>query len=51
LPKSGALKKSGPKNSSPWILAATNIGSSMAFIDGTIVNVTAPKFLATFPRL
>ena len=24
---------------SPWILAATILGSSMAFIDGTVVNV------------
>jgi EmrB/QacA subfamily drug resistance transporter len=27
----------------PWILAATILGSSMAFIDSTIVNVAAPK--------
>jgi EmrB/QacA subfamily drug resistance transporter len=26
----------------PWILAATIIGSSMAFIDGTVVNVALP---------
>ena len=26
----------------PWILAATILGSSMAFIDGTVVNVTLP---------
>src|SRR6266446_1589525 len=32
----------------PWILAATILGSSMAFIDGTIVNVAAPKFQSTF---
>jgi EmrB/QacA subfamily drug resistance transporter len=36
------------KNSGPWILAATILGSSMAFIDGTIVNVAAPKFQSTF---
>jgi EmrB/QacA subfamily drug resistance transporter len=28
--------------SEPWILAATILGSSMAFIDGTIVNVALP---------
>ncbi|MEO8003729.1 MAG: MFS transporter [Betaproteobacteria bacterium] len=33
-PLSGAAKR--------WILAATIIGSSMAFIDGTIVNVALP---------
>jgi EmrB/QacA subfamily drug resistance transporter len=26
----------------PWILAATILGSSMAFIDGTVVNVSLP---------
>src|SRR5246127_4137541 len=26
----------------PWILAATIFGSSMAFIDGTVVNVALP---------
>jgi Major Facilitator Superfamily len=26
----------------PWILAATILGSSMAFIDGTVVNVVLP---------
>jgi len=30
------------KNSGPWILAATILGSSMAFIDGTVVNVALP---------
>lgn len=28
--------------SGPWILAATILGSSMAFIDGTVVNVALP---------
>src|SRR5690349_5809423 len=28
--------------SEPWILAATVLGSSMAFIDGTVVNVALP---------
>src|SRR5713226_3863034 len=26
----------------PWILAATILGSSMTFIDGTVVNVALP---------
>src|SRR3989440_11042606 len=30
------------RNSGPWILAATILGSSMAFIDGTVVNVALP---------
>ena len=31
-----------PAVSEPWILAATILGSSMAFIDGTVVNVALP---------
>jgi len=30
----------------PWILAATILGSSMAFIDGTVVNVALPALQA-----
>src|ERR1700729_451959 len=30
----------------PWILAATILGSSMAFIDGTAVNVALPALQA-----
>jgi len=30
------------KASGPWILAATILGSSMVFIDGTVVNVALP---------
>src|SRR5216684_1225973 len=32
----------------PWILAATILGSSMAFIDGTVVNVALPVLQTTF---
>jgi EmrB/QacA subfamily drug resistance transporter len=32
----------------PWILAATILGSSMAFIDGTVVNVALPALQTTF---
>src|SRR3989442_10845111 len=31
-----------PRASGPWILAATILGSSMVFIDGTVVNVALP---------
>src|SRR5262250_3738293 len=36
------------KAARPWILAATILGSSMAFIDGTVVNVAVPTLQATF---
>src|SRR6266436_2482128 len=32
----------------PWILAATILGSSMAFIDSTVVNVALPSVQASF---
>lgn len=32
----------------PWILAATILGSSMAFIDGTVVNVALPALQSAF---
>src|ERR1700730_9956103 len=32
----------------PWVLAATILGSSMAFIDGTVVNVAVPTLQTTF---
>jgi len=31
-----------PEASKPWVLAAAIVGSSMAFIDGTVVNVALP---------
>ncbi len=36
--------------SRPWILAATILGSSMAFIDGTVVNVALRRFSPAFTR-
>src|SRR2546425_87163 len=30
------------RDAEPWVLAATILGSSMAFIDGTVVNVALP---------
>src|SRR4051794_4782426 len=35
-----------PKASGPWVLAATILGSSMAFIDGTVVNIALPALQA-----
>lgn len=35
-----------PDASKPWVLAAAIIGSSMAFIDGTVVNVALPAIQA-----
>src|SRR5712664_768704 len=32
----------------PWILAATILGSSMAFIDSTVINVALPAIQASF---
>jgi EmrB/QacA subfamily drug resistance transporter len=31
------------RSAAPWVLAATIIGSAMAFIDGTVVNVALPQ--------
>ena len=32
----------------PWVLAATILGSSLAFIDSTVVNVALPALQANF---
>src|SRR5437660_821542 len=40
--RAGATAVRCAKSSAPWILAATILGSSMAFIDGTVVNVALP---------
>jgi EmrB/QacA subfamily drug resistance transporter len=40
--RAGALWASCPERSRPWVLAATILGSSMGFIDGTVVNVALP---------
>src|SRR6266508_2544674 len=44
--KSKAAAAPCPKAAGPWILAATILGSSMAFIDGTVVNVALPALEA-----
>jgi EmrB/QacA subfamily drug resistance transporter len=38
----GAATPCAP-SSGPWVLAATILGSAMAFIDGTVVNVALPQ--------
>jgi EmrB/QacA subfamily drug resistance transporter len=38
----GALAAPCAEKSRPWVLAATILGSSMAFIDSTVVNVALP---------
>jgi EmrB/QacA subfamily drug resistance transporter len=41
--RSGKASAPCAPTSGPWILAATILGSSMAFIDGTVVNVALPQ--------
>jgi EmrB/QacA subfamily drug resistance transporter len=51
-PRNDAVIRSGKDASprspaaGPWILAATILGSSLAFIDGTVVNVALPALQA-----
>jgi EmrB/QacA subfamily drug resistance transporter len=40
--RSGDAPTPCPKSSGRWVLAATILGSSLAFIDGTVVNVALP---------
>ena len=40
--RTGTLRKPCAETSRAWVLAATILGSSMAFIDGTVVNVALP---------
>ncbi len=42
LIRGGPLAQSCTKSIERWVLAATILGSSMAFIDGTVVNVALP---------
>src|SRR5215472_1434999 len=42
LIRAGTLAAPCAERSRPWILAATILGSSMAFIDSTVVNVALP---------
>src|SRR3989454_4319366 len=43
----GVLGAPCEDKSRPWVLAATILGSSMAFIDGTVVNVALPALQST----
>jgi len=38
----GARSQGCPPSAKPWVLVAAIIGSSMAFVDGTVVNVALP---------
>ena len=40
----GSTKASAPcpSPSTRWVIAATGIGSGMAFLDSTVINVTLP---------
>src|SRR5437763_171971 len=40
--RSGLSPSPCPESSGKWVLAATILGSSLAFIDGTVVNVALP---------
>src|SRR5689334_11944073 len=44
--RTGASSAPCKPDSSPWVLAATILGSSLAFIDGTVVNVALPALQA-----
>src|ERR1700757_4590108 len=46
--RSGSLGSRCSETAKPWILAATILGSSMAFIDSTVVNVALPAIQASF---
>ena len=46
LIRSGVASAPCAEKSRPWVLAATILGSSMAFIDSTVVNVALPALLS-----
>src|SRR6266705_2419566 len=46
--RSGRLAIPCRSESRPWVLAATILGSSMAFIDSTVVNVALPALQTNF---
>ncbi len=48
LLRSGGNEVSCAEKTKPWILAATILGSSLAFIDGTIVSVALPAIQSSF---
>src|SRR6266404_6819359 len=46
--RSGIVHAPCEKRAEPWILVATILASSMAFIDSTVVNVAIPALQTTF---
>jgi EmrB/QacA subfamily drug resistance transporter len=46
--RSGGSEVPCGERTRPWILTATILGSSMAFIDSTVVNVALPAIQSTF---
>src|ERR1700742_2388521 len=46
--RSGSGEAPCARAAQPWILAATILGSSMTFIDGTVVNVAIPALQKAF---
>src|SRR5467141_5005714 len=46
--RSGSVRLPCAEQAKLWILAATILGSSMAFIDSTVVNVALPALQASF---
>src|SRR2546425_13216638 len=46
--RSGAPAEVSVPSSGPWVLAATILGSSLAFIDGTVVSVALPAIAREF---
>ena len=45
--RSGRAGSPCKTEAAPWILAATILGSSLAFIDSTVVNVALPALQAS----
>ncbi len=48
IPRSAEEGQPCQRYQEPWVLAATVLGSSMVFIDGTAVNVALPSLQADF---
>jgi len=46
--RSGAVDAPCKPKAGPWILSAAILGTSMAFIDGTVVNVALPALQSSF---
>src|SRR5438874_4911875 len=46
--RAGRAEVSCEPNARPWVLVATILGSSMAFIDSTVVNVALPAIQVSF---